>query len=244
MAPEADLADAVANRLLDAHRTGRPADDQALQGLLSSAAEAYAVQERVVRALGGARHWKSGAASRLEALKHSPLPAASRGRIGPCWVEAEVALRMGRAVTADDARALTFETAPALVDAMCVSIEVLGTRWAGGRAADPLLKLADFLMHAGLVLDKFVPYSPRAWDQQECRVRIGHADWQSFRGTLGLGDPLWVLPGWLRHATRNGGPVAKGVVVSTGSWCGMLEARAGDRVQVEFPGIGAAAVQL
>jgi 2-keto-4-pentenoate hydratase len=33
-------------------------------------------------------------------------------------------------------------------------------------------------------------------------------------------------------------------VVTTGTWCGMLVAHAGDLVQVRFEGIGSASVQL
>ena len=49
---------------------------------------------------------------------------------------------------------------------------------------------------------------------------------------------------WLRHATRDGAVVAAGTVLTTGTWCGMLQAQAGDAVTVEFDGIGAAAIQL
>ena len=94
------------------------------------------------------------------------------------------------------------------------------------------------------MLGAFVPWAPRDWAAQVCRVRIGGADWQAFTGTHTLGDPAWLLPQWLRHATRNGRAVPAGAVVTTGTWCGLLEAHPGERVEVEFPGIGRAAVQL
>jgi 2-keto-4-pentenoate hydratase len=58
-----------------------------------------------------------------------------------------------------------------------------------------------------------------------------------------MGDPCYVLLAWLRHATRHGHCVRAGTVVTTGTWCGMPPAAAGDRVVVEFPGIGQAVVQ-
>jgi 2-keto-4-pentenoate hydratase len=257
LAAEPDPVDAAVQGLLRARSSGSPADDQAFQGRITSEEQAYAVQDRLLQALGDAsacpRYWKSGAPSRAEQLRHAPLPAAgvrpagaSLGDLGlgRCWIEAEVALRIRREVKPGEARQLALEDASALVDGMCVSIEVLGSRWAAARNAAPLLKLADLLMHGALVLGDFVPFLPRAWDQQECRVRIGEADWRSFRGSLGLRDPAWVLPVWMRHASRNGAAIAAGTVVSTGTWCGMLEAQAGDRVAVEFPGIGAASAQL
>lgn len=254
---DSDPVEPVVRGLLRAHGGGPLADDHALQGCLTSMRQAYEVQERLVAALGepagGPRFWKSGAPATSEPLKHAPLP--SRGvrksgssvgdlRLHRRWIEAEVALRIDSDVSAAQAQRLTHGTALERVDGVCVSIEVLDSRWATGRDAPPLLKLADLLMHGALVLGEFVPFQPRAWDQQECRVRIGASGWRSFRGTLGLRDPAFVLPEWLRHATRGGAPVERGSVVTTGTWCGLLDTQQGDLVAIEFPGIGSASVQL
>jgi len=75
-------------------------------------------------------------------------------------------------------------------------------------------------------------------------VRIGAQGAQAFVGTHAMADPAFVLPAWLRHATRHGAVVAAGTVVTTGTWCGILHARAGDTVDVRFDGIGAARVRL
>lgn len=257
MTPNPETPDAVVQSLLRAHAGGPAADDEALQARVTSLEQAYAIQEQLFAALGDPpgvpRYWKSGGPSRSDAMRHAPLPLAGVRPSGDAlaglhlrhrWIEAEVALRIGRAVTPDAAQGLVPEDAPALVDAMCMAIEVVDTRWASARQAPLLLKVADLLVHGALVLGEFVPFSPRRWDAQECRVRIGTADRQSFRGSLGVGDPAWVLPQWLRHATRHGATVPAGTVVSTGSWCGLLDAKAGDHVVAEFPGIGAASVQL
>jgi 2-keto-4-pentenoate hydratase len=198
MTPETDPVDAVAQSLLRAHRGGPLADDQALRGQLASAEQAYAVQERLLDALGEPhgcpRFWKSGAFSRAEPLKHSPLPAAGVRPSGSHlrdlglhhhWIEAEVALRIRREVTPDEAQGITLQDARALADGMCASIELVDSRWAGARDAAPLLKLADFLLHGALVLGGFVPFSARAWEQQECQVRIGKSVARLFRGTAG-----------------------------------------------------------
>ncbi|MBX3620399.1 MAG: fumarylacetoacetate hydrolase family protein [Rhizobacter sp.] len=257
MTLDTDPIDAVLQSLLQARRSGAPADDRALAGRLVAVEQAYAVQDRLLAALGEApgcpRHWKSGGPSRSDPMRHAPLPRAGVRPSGSSlidlplrhrWIEAEVALRMGRDVSANEVQLLTPAQAIALADAMCVSIEVLDSRWAGARTAEPLLKLADLLVHGALVLGEWVPLSPREWGTQECRVRLGGGDWQHFRGSLGVGDPAAVLPAWLRHATRHGDTVSRGTVVSCGSWCGVLEAQAGDQVLAEFPGIGAASLQL
>jgi 2-keto-4-pentenoate hydratase len=249
--------DEIAQALLNAYRGGPAADDARMQERVTSVPQAYAIQERLVAMLGNApgvpRYWKSGAPSRSDPIRHAALPdggvrASGAGIDGlhlrNRWIEAEVALRLGQAVTPQMAQAVQPQDVASLVDGMCVSIELVDTRWASGRAAPPLLKVADLLVHGGLVLGSFVPFAPLAWDEQECRVRIGDADARSFRGSLGVRDPIWVLPEWLRHVTRQGATVPAGTVVSTGTWCGLLEAQPGDAVVAEFPGIGHARVQL
>lgn len=248
---------ALVDTLARAHRGGPAADDQAAQPLVASLEDAYAVQEQLYAVLGNPggvpAYWKSGGPTRNDPMRHAPLPAAGLRKSGSPlegvqlrnrWIEAEVALALASDVTPGQARELTPEDARALVGAMCVSIELVDTRWAGGRAAAPLLKVADLVVHGALVLGDWVPFEPRAWDRQECRVKIGQGDWRAFRGSLGVGDPLWVVPHWLRHVTRNGATVPAGTVVTTGTWCGLLEANRGDLVEVEFPGIGLASVRL
>jgi len=41
-------------------------------------------------------------------------------------------------------------------------------------------------------------------------------------GTHSLRDPAWVLPQWLRHATRHGATLPAGTVVTTGTWAGVV----------------------
>ncbi|MET0349600.1 MAG: fumarylacetoacetate hydrolase family protein, partial [Rhizobacter sp.] len=74
-------------------------------------------------------------------------------------------------------------------------------------------------------------------------VQIGDSATE-YRGTHSCGDPTWVLPEWLRHATADGGMVPAGTVVTCGTWCGLLIAQPGELVSVEFDGIGKASVQV
>lgn len=240
--------DAIA-RLLAARRSGlaQPAPE------LPDAATAYAVQGAVAQALGwfgGAvpRHWKSGGAGREAVLTHAPLPPAGvfsspadlRGRpFHFRGIEAEIALRLAEPV--DAARAASDR--PVAIDAMCVSIEVVDSRWTEGVQAPALAKLADLQSHGALVLGDWVPYAPRDWAAQVVQVRIGDA-LQVFRGTHALGDPAWGLGAWLRHASRDGTMLPAGTVVTTGTWCGLPMAAPGDAVHVAFEGIGEAALRF
>lgn len=249
-----DTDDAVA-RLLQARREGR----QQPAAPLADATAAYAVQARVAQSLGwfGAappRHWKSGGPSREAVATHAPLPPAgvwtspADARAWPFnlrCVEAEVALRLRLPVDGARARRLDLAQARTLVDALCVSIEIVDSRWTEGLQAPALAKLADLQSHGALVLGDWRPFeATRDWSSQVCRVRVGAQPEREFRGTHSMGDPAFVLAAWLRHATRDGAVVPAGTVVTTGTWCGILSAQAGDEVRVEFDDLGSATVQL
>ena len=255
MTAQTDI-DASADLLIEARRTGQPA--QAGRASLPDATTAYAVQDAVAQrsgwfADGAAQHWKSGGPSRDAVLTHAPLPPAgvwaspAEARSWPFrlrGIEAEVALRLGRDVGPALAATLDSRQAAKLVDALCVSIEIVDSRWAEGLDAPALAKLADLQSHGALVLGAWVPFEARDWSAQVCRVQIGAQAPVERRGSHALADPLFALPDWLRHATRGGGSVRAGTVVTTGTWVGILHAAAGERVTAEFPGIGQASVQL
>jgi 2-keto-4-pentenoate hydratase len=252
-----DSIDTVADALLQARRDRAPIDAQPLSQLLTSPQQAYAVQDAAAKKAGWfdgfPRYWKSGGPSKDKELAHAPLPPegvrmspadASGQHFNLRLVEAEVALRLGHEITAADAAGLNPAAVHRLLDGMCVSIEIVDSRWRNMKDAPALLKLADMQSHGALTLGAWKPFEARDWAQQTCVVTIGNAQPQPFRGSMSLLDPAWLLPTWLRHATRNGASVPAGTVVTTGTWCGMLEAKKGDRVKAVFEGIGEAEVQL
>lgn len=245
----------IAHALVQARRTGEAvnADSQCIV----DAAQAYRVQGLVALAMGWfgqapPRHWKAGGARREDTLTHAPLPPAG---VWPspadavAWpfrwrgVEAEIALRLGKAVEPSLAASVTPHEAVLLVDAMAVSIEIVDSRWEQALDAPAWHKLADLQSHGALVLGEWQPMRAVDWASQRCELHIS-AQMQAFSGTHPLGDPTWLLPQWLRHATRRGEVLPAGTVVTTGSWCGLPLAQAGDNVRVWFDGIGEASVQL
>lgn len=244
----------LARALVLARRQGASLDVSPWTSVVQSPEDAYAVQETVLDALDGrpAVAWKSGGPSRGAMLTHAPLPSVgllhSGATLAPLpsgrrIVEAEIALKLGRDVSARDAAQLTPEAAAEWVSAFAPAIEVVDSRWRQGLDCGALLKLADHQGHGALVLGEFVPCRPVDWMAQVCCVTVG-ATIRSFVGTHALRDPAWLLPTWLRHATRNGATVPAGALVTTGTWCGMLAVAAGTEVSVEFAGIGAVAVRL
>ncbi|MYN12817.1 2-keto-4-pentenoate hydratase [Pusillimonas sp. TS35] len=248
----------VADALIGARREGKVLSAAPYDGVIATAEQAYVVQDVVADALGWfdagfPGYWKSGGPNRDATLTHASLPPAgvwnSPAEAGVFvfhrrGIEAEVALRLGSDIDQHAAARLDEESAQALIDAMAVSLEIVDSRWQECMAAPALLRLADLQCHGALVLGDWQPWSARDWAQQTCRVQIGAQPITERRGTHPLGTPTWGLPVWLRHATRNGAVVPAGTVVTTGTWVGILDAQAGDRVIVTFDGIGSAEVQL
>lgn len=255
--------DEAIRRLQRARREGVP--QPALE--LADIGEAYAVQAGVAATMGWpyrtATHWKSGAAGPGAQHTHAPLPPqavrSSPARFGDLKlfspaIEIEIALRLGKSVSAEQAATLTIEQAAALVDGLCVSVEVVDCRWLQGNDAPALAKLADLQSHGGLALGEWLDWpdgkgsghgwSTHDWCAQRCSVRIGADDWRTFTGSHSLGNPVATLPEWLRHVCGLNGSVASGCVVTTGSWCGMLPAARGDAVHARFEGIGEVSLTL
>lgn len=256
----------LAQALVAARREHRPLAPADWLAALPDAEAAYAAQAAVAEALGwfagGApRAWKSGGSAREQVLTHAPLPPDGVKRSPAdfsAWpffvplIEVEVALRLGREVTPEAAGNLSAGGAAAdgdrvadeFVDAMCVSIEIVDSRWSDPAQASAAMKLADMQSHGALVLGDWVEYDRRDWAAQRCEVRIGGNEPVARTGTHPLGSPTWLLPIWLRHATRGGQAVPAGTVVTTGAWAGMLPVRRGDEVSVAFDGIGRAVARL
>lgn len=245
-------AQGVVAALVAARRSGLPVLAAPLRAALNTDDEAYAVQDAVAQALGwfadgGPRYWKSGGASRDAVLSHAALPGAGVRVAGDTLadfpfhtpaVEAEIVLRLAEEVTPERAQRLTHADAPALVDAMAVAIEIADSRWQEGLQAPAALRLADQGSHGALILGTWLPCHPHDWAGQRCEVRFDGTPVVANTGAYSLGDPLWLLPRWLQHATRGGRTVPANTVVTTGSWVGAIPLPDGADVVVRFPGLG------
>lgn len=212
-------------------------------------------QAAVVAGLDGAGQpgfWKSGGPRReAAALSHAPLPRAGVRQtlddqpidLSSCWlpscgIEAEIALRLAVAVSPAEAAELGPMEACALVDAMAVSVELTASRWQEAGAASEALRQADLGSHGALLLGPWLTPSVRDWTHQACWVQIEGQARLDRRGSHALGDPFWLLPHWLRHATAQGETVPAGCVVTTGSWTGTLPLPRGQLARVGFEGLG------
>ena len=209
---------------------------------------AYAVQDATVAALGPVGGWKVGAKGPQALPACAPLPgqgllASGALLAGGAWqlrgIEVEVAIRLGRDLAPADERMSPADLAHA-IDAVMPAIEVVETRLADWRGADPLAQLADLQSHGALILGAACTLGPRDIDLRTVRAHLAF-DGQSVADTHG-GNPagdLWRMLAWLAfHCVQRGLPLQAGQVVTTGSCTGMLFAPAGARVRAELAGIG------
>lgn len=255
---------ALIDALSMAHRRGQQLKAADWSDAVESEEQAFAVQDGVARALGWtsngqpiARHWKSGAATRPGPYGHAPLNPAHVGtdseQIRPLsWpllgFEAEVALRLARPVTSQEAQCMRPELAGDWVDAMCVSVELVASRWLAVPSAPELLRMADHQLHAGLLLGPWQPFQALDWPRLGLTVQEQDLAPVHGQGGHSLDDPTWLLPAWLQHLTRQGDTVPAGTVVTTGAWGGLRRLSAASStprtVDVCFERLGRVSLRL
>lgn len=212
-------------------------------------AAAYALQEATLAALGPVAGWKVGAKGPQAEPQCAPLPASSMHAsgvtlTGPAWqwrcIEVEVALRLGRDLDPQGRLLAPAELAQAF-DAVLPAIEVVETRLAEGKTADPLAHLADLLCHGALVLGSPSALTPAQLDLRTVEASLDFGATSAAR-THG-GNPaqdVWRLLAWLAlHCAQRGQPLRAGQIVTTGSCTGLLAAPVGALVRGEVVGVGA-----
>jgi 2-keto-4-pentenoate hydratase len=244
----------LAAALVDARRRRATIDVSGLR-VPQADADAYAVQRAVAHACGWKASrpiaWKVGAPDRAATPNAAPLPAsgvhASPGVFAPgtfnrILIEGEIAFRLRaplRSDTPDDA------AAAAAVGDLVVTIEIVDPRYRDMDAAGPLLRVADHGMHGALVVGSSIRWSGSIdWGSIVAIVRRNGEVVRETRGGHPLGDLLFLLRWLATHAEQRGMALDAGDLVTAGTWTGVFEAASGQRIDVEFPGIGRASARF
>lgn len=243
-------ASEAADLLVAARSNGRPVAWQDV--VPSDRAAAYAIQDATLARIGPIGGWKVGASNAEAEPNCAPLPVsgllASGARLGTGLlrgVEAEVALRVARALTADDAALPDTELAKAF-DAAYPVIEVVETRLADWTNSAALAKLADLQSHGALVIGPAATIGIASIDLRSVEAHISIGDDVSKRTTGGnpAGD-IWRMLRWLiRHCAERGTPLTSGQIVTTGSCTGMIFAKEGASVRARLEGFGEVAIDF
>ena len=272
LAPQVEAAppwslELLIRRLIGAHRGGPHLTAERILSAVRSTDAAYQVQARVDAALWPdqpATVWKAGADSRdslptaapiAPPLVHASGAALPASAHPVCIVEAEIAYRFGVDLPPRAIPYTTDEVADSIA-AMHVAIEIVTSRIVDFATASSLAKLADHQINGAFVLgDGIESWRKVDLRKQKATLAIDGKVQQSVTGSHALGNPAVLLPWFVAHLGRlptydADGEVgaARGVkagdVVTTGSWTKVVEARAKQRVDVVFDGIGSASVSF
>jgi 2-keto-4-pentenoate hydratase len=259
--------DELVARLIAARRGGPKLMAERIASTVRSSDLAYQVQARVDAALWPdqpATVWKAGADSRdslptaapiAPSLVHPGGAVLQASDFPVCIVEAEIAYRFGVDLPPRVVPYTIDEVAEAIA-AMHVAIEIVSPRIVDYATASSLVKLADHQINGAFVLgDGIAAWRRVDLRKQKATLAIDGKVQQAVLGTHALGNPAVLLPWFVAHLgrlptlDRDCQPAAPrgikaGDVVTTGSWTKVVEARAKQRVDVVFEGIGAASVSF
>jgi 2-keto-4-pentenoate hydratase len=240
----ADVSHAVQS-LLEARRSGRQV---APPFALPDRDAVYAIQDGVARATGPVAGWKVGARTPTAEPNPAPLlagalvksPARFDGKaMHMIGVEIEISFHIARDIAPRD-EAVSREEALAAVGDAFVGMEVVDTRLANFKQADPEWLLADNQMnHALVVGDGVKDWARLDWPDLQVRLVIDGTTVVDQRGGLGAVDPVRPLAWMIDHAVRRRGGLAKGQAITTGSWTGLRYFMPGTQARGEFSGLGA-----
>lgn len=216
-------------------------------------ADAYAVQDAVVRRLGPVAGWKVGAttpeaepfrsAITASTLHASParLPLADFAFVG---LEAELAYRLDHDLPVRDRPYETEEVAAAIA-AIHAAIEIVDTRFARFGAVERTTQAADRMNHGALVVGSgaadWAAFDPPS---RPVELRISGRDPVRTVGGNSAGHPLRMMVWMANLGARSLGGLRAGQVVTTGSCTGTIFVDRPCRVAAEFPGIGIAELDL
>jgi 2-keto-4-pentenoate hydratase len=239
-----DIANAV-QALLEARRTGKQVP---VPFALRDRASVYAIQNGVAKATGPVSGWKVGAKTPTADPNCAPLlantlvssPATFDGRsMHMIGVEVEISFHIVRDIPAR-AKPVGREEALAAVGDAFVGMEVVDTRLADFKSADPEWLLADNQMNHALVIGSSIKdWKGLDWASLQVRLTIGGKVEVDQKGGLGAVDPVRPLAWMIDHAVRERGGLRKGQVITTGSWTGLRYYPPGTKARGEFVGLGA-----
>ncbi len=214
-------------------------------------AEAYAIQDAVAERLGPIEGWKVGAGGPEEMPACAPLLAGSvmvsPARLDPAryplrGIEAEIAFRFARDLPPRESDYSRDEVTGAIESAL-VAIEVCECRFRDRATLDPLSKLADNNLNAALVIGEPWPGSPDLTiARQAVRLSFDDRVVVEKHGGNTAGDLIRLLVWLANHLRRRGPGIARGQVVTTGSWTGLIPAGPARHIAADFEGIGTSVV--
>jgi len=159
-------------------------------------------------------------------------------------IEPEVAFILGRDLPARAEPYTEAEVRAAIAESHLV-LELLRGRYADLAAVSFEEKLADSLTNQGLFVGPVVadPFA-RKLDTLAITVKEPGAAAVTHQGVHPAGHPFAPLLWLANYLAARGEGLSAGQIVTTGSYCGVLELPMGVPLEIEFEGLGVLSVEL
>jgi 2-keto-4-pentenoate hydratase len=122
------------------------------------------------------------------------------------------------------------------IDAVYPSLEIIETR--GDFVAQIAVAMADNAQQKTVVLGEPVALGDLALDEVAATVRINGATMATGRGDAVLGNPFNSVLWLARKLAEFGRQIGAGDIIMSGSFTRQFPISAGDRVEVDFAGVG------
>lgn len=246
--------DAAARLLFAARQNLSPGPRLPVELRPSDIADALAIQARtaalVRQPIGG---YKCSAPTEARPVSYAPIFAPSiltaspypvPGASGQARIEPEIAFVMGHDLP-PRAGAYSDDEVRAAVKEARFALEIIGTRYAEPSAVTFPELLADHVANLGLFVG---PPLPDPWtkklDAFPVTVRTSDAVLFTREGKHPDGHPLRALAFLANHLASRGETLAAGMVVTTGSYCGILDVPLATPLTFAYGDLGSLAVTL
>ena len=217
-----------------------------------SVEQAYLVQRQKMQYLDpNPKHWKIGLMNDGEAFiapitsqdsQRSPGDFSNR-KFNALHVEAELAYRLNTDFL--PGQHYSEQQVFAGIDAIAVSIEILDSRLQNWQHASQTLHLADNQMNGALVIGEAIKdWQNIDYARQKVELFINRQLIAEDSGSHPQQDPTSLLSAGVNQGTKRGYKLTAGSWITSGTWSGYPQAKAGDYISVNFLGLGEASLQL
>src|SRR6266851_1532565 len=249
-----EMRDAAARHLVAARASRRPGERLPEACRPADVADALAIQERVrelLRAsIGG---WKCSVPSAAREIAAAPIFTSTITSNSPCAIlpiegkariEPEIAFVIGRDLPSRTTSYSDAEVLAGIRETRAV-LELIGPRYADPAAVSYPEFLADSIANQGLFVGPVV-VDGLALPLAAFRITIDTPNRQLLvrNGEHPDGHPLRPLVWLANHLASRGAGLTEGVVVTTGSYCGMLDVPLDTPLVVAFGDFGRLSVQF
>lgn len=250
----------LAQQLWDARRNGGTVDPSA-QRLPTSKEEAYAVQHEII-ALSGSQQcgYKIGSTSReaqailgthepgsgvlLRSFLHESPARLSVGLEHRPAVEAEFAFRIARDLPPRPTPYAQAEVSAA-IECVAGSIEVVGSRFAGGLGQQGrLLTTADSSANTALVVGPWHRWRDQDLRRHAVAMSIDGVPRGAGTGERVLGNPLHALSWLAQQLSGSGRGLKVGDIVATGTCTGLDAIGPGSAAIADFGNLGRVEIEF